>query len=101
MIKDKIIARLIQDTADKFNLTEQQVEDIHNSIGLFIRREISKKDFSNIETEEEFNKLKTNFSIPYIGKLYTNFKALNYKRIQSKKRLERTLHEQRSIEEES
>jgi uncharacterized protein YpuA (DUF1002 family) len=89
MIKDKIIARLIQDTADKLDLTEQQVEDIHNSVGLFIRRTISNIDFSEIETEEDFNKVKTNFTIPYIGKLYTNFKALNYKRIQSKKRLER------------
>lgn len=45
---------------------------VYKSYWKFIREYISELDFSDI-TEEEFNAITTNFNIPYIGKLYTNY----------------------------
>ena len=84
MVNDKVLQGIIRDIADKHDLTEQQVEDIHNSWGLFIRRTTADLDFNNIQSEEEFEELKVNFNIPYIGKLHTSYKVLEYQRNQSK-----------------
>ena len=83
MIKDRVLSRIFKEAAEKHNLTEKQIENIYNSWGLFIRRKIIELDFNGIQTDKEFKELKTNFNIPHIGKLYTNFKQLNYKRNQS------------------
>jgi hypothetical protein len=84
MIKDKVLTKIFEDTARDNNLTVQQVEDIYNSWGLFIRRTITSIDFHSIENEEEYNNISKNFNIPYIGKLYTNWKHLEYIKKQSK-----------------
>lgn len=84
MIKDKVLESFIKDIATKFNLTTKQVEDIYNSWGLFIRRTTANIDFESIQSEEDFKDLKVNFNIPYIGKLFTSYKVLEYQRNQSK-----------------
>lgn len=88
MIKDKVIQRILNEAEEKFGLTQSQLEDICDSWPTFIRSKIVELDFDDIQTDEEFEELKTNFNLPYIGKLHTNFKNLEYKRKQAKIRRE-------------
>ena len=88
MIKDKVIQKILKEAEEGFGLTPQQLEDICDSWATFIRNTIVDLDFDDIQNEEEFKELKTNFNIPYIGKLYTSFKNLEYKRKQSQIRRE-------------
>lgn len=60
----------IKETARKYNLPESVVEEIFNSQYKFYRDTMNKIPIKTIETEEEFNKLKTTFYFKYIGKFY-------------------------------
>ena len=88
MDKDKVLAHIFTDLAKKHKLKITQIEDIFDSQFRFIFTTISALDFSNINSEEEFNKLKTNFNIPCIGKLHSSYKFLEYVRDKKKKAIE-------------
>lgn len=76
---DKKQERIISDLQEKYNCSREEILEIINSPFQFIRKTVKDLDFTSIETEEELEKLKTNFNIPKIGKLYANF--YNIKRI--------------------
>lgn len=69
-----------------YKLQDEVIKKIVNSPYKFTRETIANLDVSPDITEEEFNKLKTNFIYLYIGKLYTSYdiykklKNLNNKR---------------------
>lgn len=69
---------LVNKLAKKYNLTPEQVIEIKNSPFEFIRKTTKDLNFENINSEEEFNNLKTNFNIPRLGKLYANFFNLKH-----------------------
>lgn len=60
----------------KYKLSDYIIKNIIKSQYEFIRKEIVNIDFHNTKTEEEFNKLKTNFILKHLGKIYTNYKLL-------------------------
>lgn len=64
---------LIHKIGLKYNLQDKVINKIINSPYQFTTETIKALKLDNIETEEEFNKLKTNFIYLYIGKLYTNY----------------------------
>lgn len=71
--------KIVKKLMEKYNLTESQVSEIIESPFIFIRKEITEIDFTEIDTKEEFNRIAKNFNIPAIGKLYAsyyNFKNL-------------------------
>ena len=76
----------------EYKLTEEELTAIVSSPYSLTKLIIDGLDLRNI-TEEEFDKLETNFMYKYIGKLYTNYrvvknirsKSLNYKNINNKK----------------
>jgi len=69
---DKIKA-LIHSIGLKYNLQDEVINKIVNSPYKFTREKISELQISDDMSEEEYNKLKTNFMYLYIGKLYTTF----------------------------
>ena len=85
MIKDKVLTKIFKDIAKEYNITLEEVENIHESQWCFVRETLDQLDLQSVETEEEFEKLKTNFNIPALGKFYVTFKSLNYVKERSEK----------------
>ena len=73
-IESDKIKILIHKLGLEFNLKDDDIRKIVSSPYKFTRETISNLEIKDIETEEEFNNIKTNFTYPYIGKLYTSFK---------------------------
>ena len=67
------IKRLIHRIGLKYNLRDDIVNKILVSPYKFTREKISELEISDDMSEEEYNKLKTNFIYLYIGRLYTTF----------------------------
>ena len=73
----------------RYNLRDEIITKIINSPYKFTRDKISHLEMNDDITEEEYNKLKTNFIYPFLGKLYTNFdmctKYYNYRKCKKEK----------------
>lgn len=76
MIVDKTLKRIINEVKRKYNLTDEQVIEIFESQFDFIRTMIEKIEFKEVKSEEELSKIKTNFNVPGLFKLYANKKIL-------------------------
>ena len=69
----------INHVANKLELPREVVKEAYESYWKYIRCTISELPLKDDLSEEEFNKLRTNFNIPSIGKLsctYTRYKAI-------------------------
>lgn len=64
------------------HITDDVAKEIIESPFLFTKGIIDDINLEGI-TEDDFNKLKTNFTYKYIGKLHTNYKAINKIKINS------------------
>ena len=58
-----------QKIAEELNIPEDVVEVAYKSFFEFIRETISELPLKESLSEEDFNKLRTNFNIPSLGKL--------------------------------
>ena len=66
--------------AKEHDLSIKEVEDIYCSPFKFIRSITNELPVKDIDDEEELRKLKTNFTLPSLGKLHLNiFKVLRFK----------------------
>lgn len=66
----------------ELNIPEEVVREAYVSYWKYIRQTIQELPLKEDLTEEEFNKLRTNFNIPSIGKLsctYDRYKAIKDK----------------------
>ena len=63
----------VKEVADELNLSPSLVSKVYNSFWLFVRKSIIDLPLKEDLTKEEFDKLRTNFNIPNIGKLYCNY----------------------------
>lgn len=69
----------IDHIANKLELPREVVKEAYESYWKYIRCTISELPLKDDLSEEEFNKLRTNFNIPSIGKLsctYSRYKAI-------------------------
>ena len=62
--------------------SDEVIKNIIESQYDFIKKTMIKLPFRETNTEEEFNKLKTNFMLRKLGKIYSNYKILEYIKIQ-------------------
>lgn len=77
---------VLNQMANKLNIPVEVVKEAYESYWEYIRNTISKLPLKEDLSEEEFNKLRTNFNVPSIGKLacpYDRYKAIKdrYKHI--------------------
>lgn len=87
-IDEDKIKILIHKLGLKYNLRDEEIKKIVQSPYKFTRQVISELDIKQDITEEEFNKLNTNFIYMYLGKLYTSFEIFNKFRNLKQKRWE-------------
>jgi hypothetical protein len=73
----------MREMAEKYNLTLDEVKEIVYSPYEMMRDVITKIEFKDELTEEEFKKLRTNFSMPHLFKLHASVYA--FKEIVRKK----------------
>lgn len=66
----------IKDVARKYNLPESVVEEMFNSQFKFYRETVSNLPLKTIQTQEEFDELKTTFYFKYIGKMFTTWNVI-------------------------
>lgn len=72
---------ILKKLSTEMNLQEEVIDTAYKSFFEFIRESISKLPLKDDLTEEEFNKLKTNFNIPSLGKLHCTYERyLNKKK---------------------
>ena len=69
--------------AEKHGLTLKQVKDVIYSPYKFIREKTKELELEEGLSKEEFKKIKTNFNIPALCKLYASYYI--YKKINEKK----------------
>ena len=72
----------INHVANKLELPREVVKEAYESYWKYIRCTISELPLKDDLSEEEFNKLRTNFNIPSIGKLsctYSRYKAIKHR----------------------
>lgn len=81
-IKNDHYKKLVEEIAEKHGVELSQAREVRDSMFSFIRKEIGKIDYTGVDTEEEFDKIKKNFNIPKLGKLYANY--YNLKSIKKK-----------------
>jgi len=79
MTDEEKIKRLIHKIGLEFQLQDEVIKKIVNSPYKFTRETIHDLPLVGIETEEDFEKIKTNFIYVHIGKLYTTYNI--YKKI--------------------
>lgn len=67
------LEEIINKVSLNLNLPKEVVETAYMSFWDYIRESIQALPLKEDLTEEEFNKLKCNFNIPSIGKLYVTY----------------------------
>lgn len=64
---------VIKKVAERLSIPEQVIEKVYKAYWLFIRTKITELPLKENLTEEDFNKLRTNFNLPSLGKLTCNY----------------------------
>lgn len=73
---------ILKEVANELNLPKGIVKDTYYSFWRYIKQYIEALPLMEDLSEEEFNKLQTNFNVPYLGKLYVTlpiYKAVKRK----------------------
>jgi len=66
----------IKEVARQLNLPESVVEEVFNNQFKFYKEKVEELPIKEIQTEEEFNKLKTTFYFKHIGKMFINWRKV-------------------------
>jgi hypothetical protein len=73
----------LQKAARNLSVDSKLVESVYKSYWYFIKTHVSSLPLREMD-QEEFDSTATNFNIPFIGKLYTNYKRIEGYRKQLK-----------------
>lgn len=68
---DKVLSKIIRDAAEKNGIDQKTAEQIYTDVFKFVRGKIEAIDFDTVNEEDDLRRIKTNFNIPRIFKLYT------------------------------
>jgi hypothetical protein len=83
---DKVLTKIMNDVAEKHGIPREQAELIYMNMFKFIRETVTAVDFDGVETEADLRKLKVNFNIPRVFKLYTTKGRVDYAREVTRKK---------------
>lgn len=70
MIYDKLFQKAIKEVSITTKIPQEVITIAYRSYWEFVRETIEQLPLKEVKTEEDFNKLRTNFNIPGIGKLF-------------------------------
>lgn len=73
---------ILEKLSDELGLPKTVIEKTYMAYWKYIKMQIEVLPLKEDLTEEQFNKLKTNFNIPYLGKLAVTYDR--YKRVKEK-----------------
>lgn len=76
MIYDKLFQKIIKEISLKENLPPEVITVAYRSYWEFVKATAQALELKGEITEDEFNKLRPNFNIPSIGKLYITWMKL-------------------------
>lgn len=68
---------IIQQVSEEINLPPIIVDKVYKSYWRFIRDTIQPLPLKKVKLETDFNKLRTNFNIPSLGKLSVSWDRIN------------------------
>lgn len=71
------------DLSKELDLTDEEILNAYKAYWRFIHDKAGSIDFQNIKSKDEFEKIKTSFNIPNLGKLYSTWylcKKINKKK---------------------
>lgn len=80
-----LLDNIAKEVSSKLGLPRQVILNVYKSFWEFIKDTAEELPLKEDLTEEDFNDLKLNFNLPYIGKLYCNYdtyvktKKIHYK----------------------
>lgn len=81
MILSDELKRIIRIISIETKIPESVVEVVYRDYWKFIRDTFTNLPLKDIQTEEEFNQLKTSINLPGLGKLYTTWNKIeSYRR---------------------
>ena len=58
--------KIYKKVAEELGIPQSTVEDVYNAYWQFIKDTIEKLPLKEVNTDEEFSRLRTNFNIPFI-----------------------------------
>lgn len=73
---NKAEQQFINKLALEVDLPPETILEVYRSFWLFVKTKIEEFDTSRPYSKEEFDSLKTSFSIPFLGKFYISYKKL-------------------------
>jgi hypothetical protein len=82
-INDRKLFALYHKIGLKYNLTDSEIKELAESPYEFTKEKLDQIDLDTIETEEDFNNVKTNFIYKFLGKIYTSFALIKAKKTKS------------------
>lgn len=82
---------IIKQLSEELNIEESDIIKVYGSFWQFIRDNIQKLPLKDSISEEDFNKLKTNFNIPKLGKMSCTYNR--YKNCKKKYEITNKIHE--------
>lgn len=85
---DKIkIDKLIHKLGLKYNMRDEDMKELIESPYLFTHEKLKELDLSNVQSEKELDKLKTNFLYKAFGRLYVSFPLIARRNKQREKKI--------------
>lgn len=73
MLEDKTLQKILRKVSNDTKIPLEVTTSAYRSFWGFIKTTIEALPIKEVETEEEFNNLRTSFNIPSIGKLYSSW----------------------------
>lgn len=85
---EQVYKEITKQVAKDLKLPEVAVLTAYNSFWKFIKDKIEELPLKEDITEEEFEKLRTSFNVPSLGKIYTTYKRVDFAKSRLKYKLE-------------
>jgi hypothetical protein len=67
---------IAEDVARQLDMSVDTIKLIYKKLFLYMRDKIRDIDVKNIESKDEFDKLKTSFNLQHLGKFYINYNII-------------------------
>ena len=71
------VKQILKELAKELKIEEKLIKEVYKSYWEFIKVNIEQLKIDNINTEEDYSKVKSSFNVPSLGKLYFTYDKIN------------------------